>query len=229
MTSKKFKDTKTWLFDLDNTLYLANLGIFSQIDEKMKKFISKKINITEEEAFKVQKKFYKKYGTTLYGLMKNYDINPDTFLEFVHDIDLKRLKKSDSLKKKIRALPGKKIIYTNADEVYATRVLKKLGIDDLFFDIFDIKKASYRPKPMIFSINKLIKTYKLKPQNVGYFDDLERNLESAHKKGIITIHISEKSDRGDESFIDFRFKTITCALDMIIKRLNVRSLNKSKY
>ena len=217
MTSNRFKDTNIWLFDLDNTLYLPNLGIFSQIDKKMKKFISKKMDLTEEEAFKLQKQFYKKYGTTLYGLMKKYDVNPNDFLEYVHNINLKKLKKSDSLKKKIYALPGKKIIYTNADEAYARKILKRLGIYELFFDIFDIKKALYEPKPMLSSINKIIKTYKLNPHKVGYFDDLKINLKSAHKKGIITFHISENSDEGIESFIDFRFKTITCALDMIIK------------
>ena len=217
MVSNKFKNTKTWLFDLDNTLYLPTLGIFSQIDLNMKKFISEKINISEEEAFKLQKRFYKKYGTTLYGLMKNYNIMPDEFLKFVHDVDLRKLKKSDLLRQQIHSLPGKKIIYTNADKIYAVRILKKLGIEHLFFDVFDIKKASYRPKPMLFSLNKLIKNYKLEPEKVVYFDDLEKNLKSAHKKGIMTIHISGKSDEINKSFIDFRFKTITCALDMIIK------------
>ena len=212
-----FKEIDTWLFDLDNTLYSPDLAIFSQIDKKMKKFISEKLDITEEEAFKLQKKFYNEYGTTLYGLMRNYNVIPDEFLEFVHNIDLKNLKKSDLLKEKIYSLPGKKIIYTNADRTYANRVLKKLGINHLFFDIFDIKKASYKPKPMLLSIDKLLKTYNLDPQKVMYFDDLAKNLKPAFKKGITTIHIAKKLDREHKSFIDFRFKTITCALDMIIK------------
>ena len=83
-----FKEINTWLFDLDNTLYSPDLAIFSQIDKKMKKFISEKLAITEEEAFKLQKKFYKQYGTTLYGLMRNYNVIPDEFLEFVHDLSL---------------------------------------------------------------------------------------------------------------------------------------------
>ena len=76
---------KNWLFDLDNTLYSPNLGIFSQIDERMKKFISKKLELSETKSFILQKNFYKKYGTTLYGLMKHYEVDPQEFCDYVFD------------------------------------------------------------------------------------------------------------------------------------------------
>ena len=85
---------KNWLFDLDNTLYSPNLGIFSQIDERMKKFISKKLKLSETKSFVLQKNFYKKYGTTLYGLMKHYEVDPKEFCNYVHNINLKNLKHS---------------------------------------------------------------------------------------------------------------------------------------
>ena len=108
MINKIFNNKNTWLFDLDNTLYSPQIGIFSQIDLKMKEFISDKLQISEIEAFKIQKKFYKRYGTTLYGLMKNFNFNPEEFLSFVHNIDLRKLKKSILLRNKIKTLPGKK-------------------------------------------------------------------------------------------------------------------------
>ena len=91
---------KNWLFDLDNTLYSPNLGIFSQIDERMKKFISKKLKLSETKSFVLQKNFYKKYGTTLYGLMKHYEVDPQEFCNYVHNINLKNLKHSKSLRSK---------------------------------------------------------------------------------------------------------------------------------
>ena len=220
MSSKIFKGKNIWLFDLDNTLYDPNSGIFCQIDQRMKKFISIKLKISENEAFKIQKQFYKKYGTTLYGLMKNHKINPQEFLDFVHDINFKNLKKSKKLKNMINCLPGQKIIYTNGDYNYATKILNSLGILETISDIFDIKKANYFPKPMKTSINKLIREYNFDTKKIVYFDDLDKNLKSANLRGITTIHISENSNYKIQSHIDFRFKTIINALDMIIKNLN---------
>ena len=116
MNLEVFKEKKVWLFDLDNTIYSPTTKIFDQIDQRMKLFISKKLSISENDAFILQKKFYHKYGTTLYGLMKNYKLDPDEFLNFVHDIDLSKLKKNSVLFKKINNLPGSKIIYTNGEK-----------------------------------------------------------------------------------------------------------------
>ncbi len=218
MVEKKFQNKKNWLFDLDNTLYPPTLNIFPQIDARMKKFISKKIGVTETQAFKIQKNFYKRYGTTLYGLTKHYKVNPDEFLKFVHNISFKKLKKSEILRQKINKLPGKKFIYTNGDCDYANKILKSLGLDNIFSDIFDIRKANYFPKPTKTSLNKLIKSYDIRPDEIVYFDDLHKNLKTAFLKGITTVHISNERV-SDKSYIDFRFKSIINALNMIIKNL----------
>ena len=163
MTGKNFKKKNIWLFDLDNTLYSPKTGIFLQIDARMKKFISNKLKISENEAFMMQKKFYRKYGTTLFGLMKNFNFDPEEFLKFVHDIDFGNLKKSFVLRKKINMLPGKKILYTNGDADYAKKLLDGLGLDKVFYDIFDIRKANYIPKPMKQSFKKLLDLHNLNP------------------------------------------------------------------
>ncbi len=219
MTSKIFDDKTTWLFDLDNTLYPENIGIFSQIDEKMKSFISQKLKISKPEAFKLQKLFYRKYGTTLFGLMQNYKIDPEEFLIFVHDINFDKLKISYKLKQKLELLPGKRIIYTNGDEDYASKILNSLGIKSVFNDIFDIRKANYFPKPSKKSFQSLISKYRINPYKTVFFDDLERNLKYPNSKGIITIHISKNKNICESSYVSFRFKTINNALDMIIKTM----------
>ena len=219
MAHKIFSKKTTWLFDLDNTLYPSNIGIFSQIDLKMKQFISNKFKVSEEEAFIIQKRFYKKYGTTLYGLMKNFDLDPEDFLSFVHNINFNKLKKSYLLQKKIKALPGKKILYTNGDSDYAKKILESLGIEKYFYDIFDIRRANYIPKPMKTSFNALLKTYDLETSEIVYFDDLNKNLKTASLKGVTTVHITQ-DDNYNNSYVDFRFRTIIKALDMIIKSLN---------
>jgi len=149
MLKSSFEKKSFWIFDLDNTIYDPKSNIFDQIDARMKKFISLKLKISQEEAFKIQKKFYKKYGTTLSGLMKHYQIPPNEFLKFVHDVDLTKLKKSSRLFREIKQLPGKKIIYTNGDQDYAKKVLNSLGIESLFEYILDITKSKNIPKQSI--------------------------------------------------------------------------------
>ena len=93
MLKSSFEKKNFWIFDLDNTIYDSKTKIFDQIDLRMKKFISSRLNISEKEAFKIQKKFYKEYGTTLSGLTKHYQVQPNEFLKYVHDVDLSKLKK----------------------------------------------------------------------------------------------------------------------------------------
>ena len=209
MLSNIFKNKDVWIFDLDNTLYSSKTKIFDQIDERMKLFISKKLNISFEKAFTLQKKFYKEYGTTLYGLMKHYNFQPKEFLNFVHDVNLDKITKNKNLFENIKNLPGEKIIYTNGDENYARRVLKKLGIHKLFSYILDIERSNYIPKPIIDPLISFLEEKRINLNNCVYFEDLQKNLENAHKYGITTIHIKEKDfdNIKIESFIDFRFSS----------------------
>lgn len=215
MTQEIFKKKNVWLFDLDNTIYSPKTKIFDQIDKRMKLFISDKLKISSDEAFKIQKLYYSKYGTTLFGLMKNYDFEPEEFLEFVHNVDLSNLKKCSKLIQQLKLLPGKKIIYTNGDFDYAKRVLCKLEIEELFDEIFDIKKSRYIPKPKIKPFQDFLQDKKIDTKNCVYFEDLEDNLRPASKIGMTTIHICNERKIKIKPFIDFRFKTIINALDMI--------------
>ena len=103
----------SWVFDLDNTLYSPEEEIFSQIDKKMTEFIISKFNVDEEEAFNIQKKYFLEYGTTLSGLMKRKNIDPDEFLEFVHDINLEILKPNNKCTSIIEKIPCEKFVFTN--------------------------------------------------------------------------------------------------------------------
>ena len=197
------------------------------IDNNMKRFISKKLDVSFDEAFRLQKKFYLEFGTTLFGLMKYHNVNPDEFLDFVHDIDLTKIKKSKGLKYKINNLPGTKILFTNGDEKYAKRVLESLGIEDSIDQIFDIKRANYLPKPKLETYLRLIKEFNINPQQTVFFEDIEKNLEPAHKLGITTVHIKENFNSSQinksKEFVDLSFKCIDSALESIITNIYRRN------
>ena len=183
---------KNWVFDLDNTLYSPEIEIFSQIDKRMTEIIKSKLNTSNEKAFEIQKKYFLEYGTTLAGLMKEEDVNPDEFLEYVHDINLEILKPNEELNKIIKELPGKKFIFTNGSKKHAENVLNKLKMQKIFDHIFDIKESNFIPKPNIKSYRKFIKKMNIDPQVSVMFEDIGRNLEPAKNIGMQTVLILRK-------------------------------------
>ena len=188
----------TWIFDLDNTLYSADSGIFQQVHKLMGKFIVEHLNVNINEAKNIQRKYYKKHGTTLRGLMDNHGVDPDSFLEEVHKLDYSIVSPNLKLAKNLENLNGKKFIFTNANKKHADIILDKLQIANLFEGIFDIKMANYIPKPEIEPYEKLIETYNINPQRTIMFDDIARNLVPASKIGFTTVWINV----GLENFSD---------------------------
>ena len=178
-----------WFFDLDNTLYCANSGIFDQIHKRMGEFICSNLKINLKKAKILQKKYFIEHGTTLHGLMLNHDIKPEEYLNYVHDIDFTIVKPDKKLNKLIKKVPGKKIVFTNADMDYVEKILKNLDLKNIFDDIFDIKKMDYIPKPNLKSYKKLINTYNFDVKKAILFDDIPRNLFPAANLGIKTVQV----------------------------------------
>jgi putative hydrolase of the HAD superfamily len=142
---RDFSSVQTWVFDLDNTLYPHDLNLWQQIDERIRKFVSDFLRVTHEEAFRVQKDYYKRYGTTMRGLMAEHGMMPDDFLEFVHQIDHSPLLPNPALGAAIEQLPGRKLILTNGTRKHADAVMRRLEIDRHFEDVFDIAAADLDP------------------------------------------------------------------------------------
>ena len=180
---------ESWVFDLDNTLYTPQQNIFSAIDKRMTDFISTYLNIERDEAFRIQKHYWTIYGTTMSGLQIEHDVNPDIFLEFIHDVDLCALSPNLDLRDALMQLAGDKYIFTNGTCHHAQRIMTQLGVADCFTDIFDIRLANYVSKPNPSVYQKMLDCFDLKATEVMYFEDMARNLIPAHKMGMQTIWI----------------------------------------
>ena len=193
---RTFNDRDTWVFDLDNTLYPAKTNLFHQIDQKMGRYIQDLLNLSAEEARSVQKKYLVEEGTTLRGLMTYHDVAPQHFLDFVHDIDFSPLDPDPILRSMIKGLEGRKLVFTNADLPYAEQVLERIGIADLFDEVFDIHAADLRPKPAMVSYEKFLTEHDIDPEKSVMFEDMACNLVPAHDLGMATVWIDTGSPWG---------------------------------
>ena len=122
---KELRNIKYWIFDLDNTLYSGDTKVFDQVDKKMSKFISNKLNVSIQEAKKIQKNYFHEYNTTLNGMIKNHKIDAKEFLDFVHDVDLNFLKNDEVLERELGKINDKKIIFTNGSGLMQKMSLKE--------------------------------------------------------------------------------------------------------
>ena len=201
-----FDHVRTWVFDLDNTLYPAASDLFALIDERMGLFISRLLGVDAQEARRVQKGYYYQHGTTLAGLMLDHDIEPREFLDFVHDIDMSRLTPCLITAKAIDRLPGRKLIFTNGDVDYASRVLARLGLATHFEAIHDIHATGYKPKPHDLAYSSLIAQLDIDPHAALFIDDIARNLKPAKRLGMTTVWMNNGSDGGthgaEQDYID---------------------------
>jgi putative hydrolase of the HAD superfamily len=184
---RDFADTAAWIFDLDNTLYPAQCNLFAEVDMRMGAFIARYLGVPLAHARHLQKSYYRQFGTTLSGLMQVHKLEPQPFLDYVHDIDLSSVPEAPELAAAISALPGRKLIFTNGSRRHAERVAEKLGVLHLFEDICDIAACGFVPKPEPDAFNRMVARHGLAPEVAAMFEDMPHNLEAPHALGMTTV------------------------------------------
>jgi putative hydrolase of the HAD superfamily len=127
-----FGNVETWVFDLDNTLYPHHLNLWQQVDDRIRAYVSNFLKVSKDEAFRLQKDYYKRYGTTMRGMMTEHGMSPDDYLDFVHKIDHSPLTPNPALGAALEKLPGRKLILTNGTRKHADAVMQKLDIHHHF-------------------------------------------------------------------------------------------------
>ena len=193
-----------WIFDLDNTIYDFNLGLFRRVSSRMTEYIIRYFDLNEVDALTLQRNMYKKYGLTLRGLMIEKKIDPEPFLEFVHDVDFSELNEDVALKTLLGKIKGKKSIYTNASFKHAKNILKSMGIFEEFEIIFDIKDANYIAKPDLNSYLIMKKKLGLNNNNISksiFFEDTAKNLKPASELGMSTVWLENDFNRKEANIL----------------------------
>jgi len=165
LTHPDLRHVGTWLFDLDNTLYPAECEFMALVEGKMTEFVARETGLPAPEALALQKKYLHEHGTTLAGMMANHGVDPERFLEEVHDVALDRISPDPVLAAALGRLPGRRLVFTNGSARHAERVLAQLGVETLFEDVFHIASADYLPKPAPQTFERMSARHDVRPAN----------------------------------------------------------------
>lgn len=225
----KFGHVSTWVFDLDNTLYPADCGIWPQIEQRITLYLIGLCGLDGLSARAMQKYYYQRHGTTLRGLVDEKIAQVDDFLAFVHDVDRSTLAPNPPLAREIARLPGRKLIFTNGSRDHALRTAEQLGLIDVFEDAFDIVAAELIPKPADLAYDAFFRKHSVDPASAAMFEDIAKNLIVPKARGMTTTLVAprigqidhrEPHDRGgfEEPYVDF----ITDDLAGFLARVNAQ-------
>ena len=190
MPKDRFAHVETWVFDLDNTLYPPEVRLFDQIEVRMTAWVMEALGVDRNEADRLRRHYWASYGTTLAGLMREHDIDPAPYLTDVHDIDFGVLTSDPGLADAIRALPGRRVVYTNGSAPYAERVIAARGLSGLFDAVYGVEHAGFRPKPEREAFEAIIARDGFTPARAAMFEDDPRNLAAPHGLGMATVHVA---------------------------------------
>jgi len=196
--STELSHIESWIFDLDNTLYPADVEFFNQIVVKIEKYVSRYLSLESEAALHLQKEYLTEYGTTLSGMMAVHGMDPAPFLDYVHDVDLNFLEPDPALRENIAALSGKKYIFTNGSKAHARNVGTHLNLFDLFDGHFGVEDTGYIPKPKRHAYDVFLDVFEVNPTKAIFFEDNLRNLEVPKQLGMKTVLVVSNEDWSHE-------------------------------
>ncbi|MBU2943090.1 pyrimidine 5'-nucleotidase [Shimia thalassica] len=197
MPKQAFSHVSTWVFDLDNTLYPPKCRLFDQIEVRMTDYVMNALGVDQPRADQLRKQYWAQYGTTLAGLMREHDVDPAPYLVDVHDISLDHLETDHALASEIRALPGRRIVYTNGTAPYAERVLEARGLNGLFDAVYGVEHAGFLPKPEKAAFEAVFELDGVTTQTAAMFEDEQRNLMVPHEMGMKTVHVAPDPHEAD--------------------------------
>jgi putative hydrolase of the HAD superfamily len=200
---------RTWLFDLDDTLYPADSGLMAEIERRMTDFVAGVTGLPRDQAYRLQKDYLVRHGATLLGLMQDHGVDPAEFADTYVDISLEALSHDPALVAAIAALPGRRLVFTNADERHAVRVLERLGLSSLFDEVFHIASFDYVPKPDPRVFRRMCAEHAVEPAATCFFEDSERNLAPAAELGMTTVLVGPHALDSRAPFVHFRAPRLT--------------------
>ncbi len=185
------------LFDLDQTLYPMTSGLMDEVGRLIKQYMRERCGFAESEIVALRDRYFREYGTTLRGLMLHHNVDPEDYLAYVHNLPLEQfIAPNPALDEALAALPLTKVIFTNASEAHARRVLALLGVERHFSAIIDIKAIRYVNKPEPGAYEQALALLGARPEECLLLDDAPRNLVPGRAMGMVTVLVGSEDAQG---------------------------------
>lgn len=196
---------KSYIFDLDNTLYSYKNGLFDSQLKRMSDYIKLKLNISDtEKADVIRDELYYEFGSTMLGMMRYHNIDYGEFLSFIDDIDISQFIPNKKLNNYINNLKenNRTYIFTNASDFHTDRVLKQLGLENSFDGILTLESTNLvaKPKYKYFEIGQ--EKFDIDFSNAIFFEDSSHNLVTAKHLGMQTVLVHADDDKSVANFYD---------------------------
>lgn len=223
--------TRLWLFDLDNTLHDTSHAIFPHIDRGMTAAVAEALGVDDEQANRLRKLYWHRYGATVIGMARHHGVNVHSFLQRCHDFDVAKLVRAETgLAEKLRRLPGRKVLLTNAPLDYARAVLKTLGILNQFESLWAIEHmqwhGQYRPKPSPALLRYVLAREGVAPHQATLVEDTLANLRGARRVGLRTVFVHHpgtpfaSARYARPAYVDLRVNSVS---DLLLSRRPLRA------
>lgn len=183
----------TVFFDLDDTMYSAQNGLWQAIRDRMSEYMAERLGLPQDEIPAMRHHYYTTYGTTLRGLQIHYQVDANDYLAYVHDLPLHRyLQPAPELRQMLLSLPRQRWVFTNADDQHALRVLAALSLEDCFNGIIDLRAVQYACKPELIAYQRALAiSGNPPPEQCVLLDDSPANLATAHRLGFTTVLVRQ--------------------------------------
>lgn len=201
------------LFDLDNTLYAPERDLFSLIDQRINRYMAEVVAIPLAQVDSLRREYWTAYGATLQGLIRHYAVDPEDYLDYVHDVDVTgRLAPDHRLCQGLKQLGGGCFVFTNGSRGHAERVLAALGLIDVFEDIFDIRMADYQPKPCPDPYRSVLRKLGVSGDRCVMVEDSLLNLQTAKQLEMTTVLVGAERS---ESYVDHQVDSAQAAVELL--------------
>ena len=203
-------DVDVLLFDLDNTLYARDIGLWKEIDERILAYVCQALDLPPLDARQVQKRYWRQYGTTIMGLMAEHDVLPEPYLAQVHEVDARRyLEPNPTLAALLAVLPQRKAVFTNASSAHARNVLSALDLLPYFDPLVGMGELGYISKPQRLAYERCLAILDVAPERCLFIEDSAENLAPARELGMVTALLGPP-EQGEADYYLTRIEDVGC-------------------
>jgi putative hydrolase of the HAD superfamily len=192
----------TWLFDLDNTLHDAGAWVFAQMNDTMRAYLVATLGVSPGEADALRDGYWRRYGSTMLGLVRHHGVRPAHFLGETHRFPglEERVTGHRHDLAAVARLRGRRIVLTNAPRAYALRVLGALGALWLFDEVIAVEDMTmfgrWRPKPDRRMLRAIAARLRVPPARCVLVEDSLENVLAARRVGMRAVWMQRFARRG---------------------------------